>query len=193
MSSDSKFIVEDGSCVEGANTFALPDDGRIYFPLRFGGEQWDPSFEKDAYCEDDICKALIGAIDVLKCFDWNPQPHGCKCCNNDLPNPGVCCDCDPCGSWIDHAKESQLIIADALLKGWKPWEVAGGIHPEIMVDSMSRSGRSINFSKPVSLASIRRGKCITAATITSEALGQRLYSILKCYLVPVEHGIQVLA
>lgn len=195
-----KWIVEDGSCVKGANTFAVPDDGRVYFPMRFGGEQWDPSFEGEGdmqpYCEEDICKALMGAVDVLKCFNYNPQPRGCKCCNNDLPNPDVCCDCDPCGNWIEKFKEAQLIIADAFLKGWRPWDTAGGVgslHPEIMVDSMSRSGRSIKFSKPVSLAAIKRGKCATSSIITSEGLGQRLHSILKCYLVTDEQGIRVIS
>lgn len=194
MSALPKFIVENGDCVKDANTFATPDDGRAYFPLRFGGEKWDVTFEGEKHCDKDICRAIFGAMDMLKCLDWKPQPSHCRCCKNDLPKPVICCDCDSCGFVYERLKEAQLLIADAMLNGWSPWASGGSsLSSNIMVESMSRSGSSVKFSAPVPFSSLKQGKCKTANLMTSEALGNRLHSILKCYLEPIDHSIRVLS
>ena len=194
MAALPKFIVEDGSCVPNANTFALPEDGEAYFPLRFGGERWDITSElKDKHCAEDKCKALFVAMDLLKCFSWR-KSH-CKCCENDLPKPSPNCCCDDCGNVYDKLKEAQLLIADAILNGWNPWEVSqGGILGDALITSISRPGSSMSFARPVSLSSIRGTKCATnPQTMTSQALGSRLHSLLKCYLEHKSQGITVIS
>ena len=194
MTALPKFIVEDGSCVSGANTFALPDDGRAYWPLRMGGEKWDISFTGEKHCDEDICKALFAAMDFMKCFNWKKQARHCKCCKNDLPNPQVCCDCDGCNFVYERLKEAQLIIADAILNGWRPWQSDGlGFGSNVMVDSMSRSGSSMKFSSPVPLSSLKKTKCVTGMAMTSQSLGARLQSILKCYIETEDHSIQFIS
>ena len=187
-----KFIVEDGSCVLNANTAALPEDGDSYFPLRMGGEAWDSTFEGAKHCYDDKCKALFMAMDVLKCLPWPHMPSHCQCCVNDLPTLVNCCDC--CGNPYDKLKEAQLLIADAILNGWKPWASEGGIGSGIMVNSMSRPGSgSVTFTNPVPLSSLKGGKCTTAQRMTSETIGTRVFSLLKCYLQSDSQTIQVIS
>jgi len=189
MSIEKLLIVEDGSCVPDANTFALPEDGRKYFPLRFGGEKWDISFQGEKHCEEDICKALIGAIDIMKSFNWRKQHHSCECCENDLPNPYYCCECDGCGRVYDRLKEAQLIIADALLNGWNP--VSKRLGNEPLVTSMSRRGKSINFSTPVRLSSL--GGCNEHVNLAStHSVVTRLRGLIGCYVVKPKKGPLIL-
>jgi len=192
MSALPKFIVEDGTCVSGANTFALPADGHAYFPLRLGGELWDISAEGNKHCDKDICKALIVSMDFLKCLNWKRQPRHCRCCKNDLPKPVICCDCDACGHVYERLKEAQLIVADAILNGWHPWKSEGGdtgLGSDVMVDSMSRSGSTIKFTNPVALSSLKSKNCKTLAShISSDTIGARIQSLLGCYLQDEDAG-----
>ena len=192
MSKNSKFIVETGKCVPNANTWATPDHGYGYFPLRFGGEKWDKAFEGTPHCEQDICRALFTAVDVLRCFNW---VNNC-CCENDLPAPYDCdCRCTQCSNAnpADKLREAQLLIADAILNGWKPWGSQEGYSSDPLVESMSKPGQgSIKFATAVPLSSIKRQKC--NSTINSgAALKGRLHSLLKCYLVDDDCGIQVIS
>lgn len=140
-----EFIVEDGSCVVDANTFATIDCARGYWSNRFGGEKWDKSFKGENYCDADIKKALIGAIDYLNAQNWGQQ----MCRNSCVPTP-INCSCTG-KSAVELLKEAQIVLADAILKGWRPYGSSRASSPLITSISSPDEG-SVTFARPTSLA-----------------------------------------
>ena len=167
-------IVEDGTCVHDANTWKTVEDGRDYWSLRFGGEPWDLSFAGKNYCDADICKALIGAADYLRCLDWNSV-----CCPKScLPSP-VQCDCygKPAHELLG---EAQLLVADAILKGWNGTRQSGG---DVLVKSWSSPEEgSVAFAKPVEMS--RLSGCNASSEDIGKQLMGRLQGLIGQFLKP---------
>lgn len=137
-------IIEDGTCVDDANSYARVECARDYWSNRFGGEKWDLSFEGDNHCEQSICKALIGAGDYLRTLDLTKD----LCGNSCVPTP-INCDCDGKSS-IELLKEAQIIVADAILKGWNPF-VRSRVSSPLISSISSPDEGSMSFASPVSL------------------------------------------
>ena len=137
-------IVEDGSCIEGANTIGTVKGGRSYWSNRIGGEQWDLSVEGENFCDDSICKALITAIDYLNTLDLGPN----YCPTSCVPTP-INCDCNGRPA-IKLLEEAQYIAANAILRGWNPFAVS--TQTARLVNSISSPDEgSVTFSRPTPL------------------------------------------
>lgn len=177
----SPLIIEDGSCVDGANSYATESDGRVYWTNRFGGEMWDLSYGGDNHCDAEICKAYFGAIDYIRslCFLPNTCPSDC------LPNP-IQCDCDAKDS-IALLKEAQIILADAILKGWRPFQTTGSNSPRVLSVSSPDEG-SVTFAGPVPLKSIHGS---SSSNIGRDAV-RRVHNILSPILAKKPKGRRVI-
>ena len=132
-----KLIQFDCSCPPDANTFALVEQSRNYMTNRFGGEKWDLSFSGENYCNDSICKALVSAFDYINSMKF------------DLP---CCCD----DNVLKLLQEAQIIAADAILKGWRPFEPQGQSGPLVRSISSPDEG-SVTFASAVPLNTYMNG------------------------------------
>lgn len=176
-----KLIIEDGSCVENANSYSTVEDARAYWKNRFGGEAWDLSVEGKNHCDDDICKALVMAIDYLRCLDFPAD----ICSDSCVPTP-VQCDCrgkDP----IVLLKEAQIIIADAILRGWRSFSGSMRVDPLVSSISCPDEG-SVTYAAPIPL-SMANGLGVT----DSLSPVTRVKSILRPILINKKKGFRVLS
>jgi len=108
LAKQAQWIVEDGSCVENANTFSMPQDTRDYFARLPNGEMWDNSSEGCKVTDEQLDKFKAAAIEYLKMLDW---VNDCCCCN-DLPMPYDCsCSQTGCPTPILTSKRASPMTA----------------------------------------------------------------------------------
>ena len=139
-----KLIPEDGTCVDGANTIGTVEGARAYWTNRMGGEPWDLSYEGENFCEESICKAMIGAIDYLNTLDLG----GNRCANSCVPTP-VNCDCGGKDA-LSLLEEAQYIAANAILCGWEPFSVQSN-QVRLVTSVSSPDEGSVTFARPTPL------------------------------------------
>lgn len=188
-----KFIVEDGSCVPDANTFATVECGQKYFAGNPDGWPWNGNSQKGACKEEDLCGALLWAARWMRTMKWI---NNC-CCANDLPSPRDCsCQnrCDKDRVPTRKLKNAQLEIANAYLRGWRPFKGSGGKSADdILITGFTQPDEAnFSFAEAVRFGQIKEAfseDCeVKEKEPTNAELRYELFCYLradlKCYLAP---------